>query len=318
MAKDNTLTKDAPVKETTPLEKVEQQIDIRKNLTPEEEIKEAERRIALEKGEPEAPESKVAETEKVEEPIIELPERYRGKSTNELARLLDEKEKYIQSRSDEIGDWKQRVAEAEKLSEKVAKIEEEAVKESLQPGKMPKRPEAPVITDTEYYDDPVKALQKQAKYNQELLDYIDQTTSAKTAPLYQTDIEKRRDKLYTDLETKYKDYPVKVDRKKVQGFLEKNPSYFTKYKVNAYEQAFHDISAGDFSQLQKTNSDVMREQIRKEVIAEMKNQGQASNVGLSDLETPRAGSTPSYDVDRMEDDPAYRDQVLADMEKRGR
>ena len=318
MAKDNTLTKDAPVKETTPLEKVEQQIDIRKNLTPEEEIKEAERRIALEKGEPEAPESKVAETEKVEEPIIELPERYRGKSTNELARLLDEKEKYIQSRSDEIGDWKQRVAEAEKLSEKVAKIEEEAVKESLQPGKMPKRPEAPVITDTEYYDDPVKALQKQAKYNQELLDYIDQTTSAKTAPLYQTDIEKRRDKLYTDLEVKYKDYPVKVDRKKVQGFLEKNPSYFTKYKVNAYEQAFHDISAGDFSQLQKTNSDVMREQIRKEVIAEMKNQGQASNVGLSDLETPRAGSTPSYDVDRMEDDPAYRDQVLADMEKRGR
>jgi len=119
MAKDNTLTKDAPVKETTPLEKVEKQIDIRKNLTPEEEIKEAERRIALEEGEPEAPESKVAKTEKVEEPIepkVELPERYKGKSADELARLLDEKEKYIQSRSDEIGDWKQRVAEAEKLS----------------------------------------------------------------------------------------------------------------------------------------------------------------------------------------------------------
>ncbi|MBC8473353.1 MAG: hypothetical protein H8D54_00905, partial [Candidatus Omnitrophica bacterium] len=246
--KDSTTLKktDAPKGEDPVKETAEKQIDIRKNLTPEEEIKEAERRIALEEGEPlpEVIESQVVETGKVEEPIIELPERYKGKSADELVKLLDEKEKYIQSRSDEIGDWKQKVAEAEKLSEKVAKIEEEAVKESLQPGKLPKRPEAPVISDTEYYDDPIKALQKQAKYNQELLDYIDQTTSAKTAPLYQTDIEKRRDKLYTDLETKYKDYPVKVDRKKVQGFLEKNPSYFTKYKANAYEQAFHDISAG--------------------------------------------------------------------------
>jgi len=315
--KDNTLKKDAPAKETTPKEKVEKTVDIRKNLTPEEEIKEAERRIALEEGEPEAPESKVDEPRKVEEPKVELPERYKGKSVDELVGILDEKEKFIQSRSDEIGDWKQKVAEAEKLNLKVVEIEEEAVKESLQPGKLPKRPETPVISDTEYYDDPVKALQKQAKYNQELLDYIDQTTSAKTAPLYQTDIEKRRDKLYTGLEVKYKDFPVKVDRKKVQEFLNKNPSYFTKYKANAYEQAYHDITATDFSQLQKTNSDAMREQIKKEVIADMKNQGQASNVGLSDLETPKTGSTPVYDVDKMEEDPEYREQVLKDMEKRG-
>lgn len=315
--KDNTLKTEAPKGENPVKEKVEKTVDIRKNLTQEEEIKEAEKRIALEEGEPEVPESKVDEPKKVEEPKVELPERYKGKSADELAKLLDEKEKYIQSRSDEIGDWKQKVAEAEKLNEKVAKIEEEAVKESLQPSKLPKRPQAPVISDTEYYDDPVKALQKQAKYNQELLDYIDQITSAKTAPLYQTDIKKRRDKLYTDLEEKYKDFPVKVDRKKVQEFLEKNPSYFTKYKANAYEQAYHDITATDFSQLQKTNSDAMREQIKKEVIADMKTQSQAGNIGLNDLETPKTGSTPVYDVDKMEEDPEYREQVLKDMEKRG-
>lgn len=321
MTNDNTLKTEAPKGEHTANEKVEKTVDIRKVLTPEEEIKEAERRIAEEEGNFEAPkggETKVVEPEKTEEPKVELPERYKGKSADELAKLLEEKEKYIQSRSNEIGDWKQKVADAEKLNEKVAKIEEEAVKESLQPSKLPKRPEAPVITDTEYYDDPVKALQKQAKYNQELLDYIDQTTSAKTAPLYQTDIEKRRDKLYTELEDKYKDFPVKIDRKKVQDFLNKNPSYFTKYKANAYEQAYHDISATDFSELQKTNNEAMREQIKKEVIAEMKTQKQAGNVGLNDLETPGAGSKPEYDVDRMEDDPEYRASVLLDMEKRGR
>ncbi len=315
--KDNTLKKADPKGEHSAKEKVEKTVDIRKVLTPEEEIKEANRRIAEEEGDPQVPESKVVKPEKVEEPKVELPERYKGKSASELVGLLEEKEKFIQGRSDEIGDWKQKVAEADKLSEKVAKIEEEAVKESLQPGKLPKRPEAPVITDTEYYDDPVKALQKQAKYNQELLDYIDQTTSAKTAPLYQTDIAKRRDKLYTDLEEKYKDYPVKVDRKKVQEFLEKNPSYFTKYKANAYEQAYHDITATDFSQLQKTNDAAIREEVKKEVIAEMKTQKQAGSIGLTDLETPSAGSAPEYDVDRMEEDPEYRSQVLKDMEKRG-
>jgi len=316
MAKDTTLTKDAPVKETTPLEKVKT-IDIRKDLT----IEEAQKLVDLENN-PEAPESqasKIEQTEgKAEEPQVELPERYKGKSTEELTRLLEEKEKYIQGRSDEIGDWKKKLKEADELRDKVAKIEEEAIKESAQTGRLPKRPQAPVINDTEYYDDPVKALQKQSKYNQELLDYIDQVTSAKTAPLYQTDIEKRRDKLYGELEEKYKDYPVKVDRKKVQGFLDNNPLYFTKYKVNAYEQAFHDISAADFSLKQKETNDAIREQIKKEVIAEMKTQGQASNIGLNDLETPKAGSAPKYDTERMEDDPEYNAQVLADMEKRRR
>ena len=61
----------------------------------------------------------------------------------------------------------------------------------------------------------------------------------------------------------------------------------------------------------------MREQIKKELSEEMNNRKQAGNVGLTDLNTPTAtGSSPVYDEDKMEDDPEYRDQVLADIKKR--
>ena len=308
MVKDNTLKKDAPKKETTPNEKVEKQIDIRKELTDEE----AKRLIDLENN-PEAPEK--AEEPTVE-PKVEVPERYKGKSAEELVKLLDEKEKFIQSRSDEIGEWKQKVKEAEVLREKVARIEEETMKQSQQPSNLPQRPVAPVISDTEYYEDPTKALNKLIAYNQKLADYVDQITSAKTAPFYQSDMERRREKLYKDLEDKYKDYPVKYDREKVQEFLNKNPEYFSQYKTKAYEQAYHDLSASDFGKTQKEEREKVREQVKKELIEEIKTNKQASNIGLSDLETPPTGSAPVYDVDRMEDDPEYRNQVLADMEKR--
>lgn len=322
MAKiDNTLKKDAPKKETTPKEKVEKQVDIRKDLT-EEETK---RLIAIENGkEPEAPESQASKEEKEkkeepkEKPEVELPERYKGKSAEELVELLDEKEKFIQSRSDEIGDWKQKVKEAEELSKKVAKIEEETMKKDQEPSKLPQRPQPPVISNDEYYDDPTKALNKLIEYNKKLADYVDQITSAKTAPFYQSDMERRREKLYKDLEDKYKDFPVKFDRKKVQEFLNKNPEYFQQYKTMAYEQAYHDLSASDFSQTQKEEKEKMREQVKKELIEEIKTNKQASDIGLSDLETPQAGSAPEYDIDRMEDDSEYRDQVIADMEKRKR
>ena len=306
--KDNTLKKDAPKKETIPSEKVEKQIDIRKELTDEE----AKRLIDLENN-PEAPEK--AEEPTVE-PKVELPERYKGKSAEELVKLLDEKEKFIQSRSDEIGELREGAKERIKLEEKVAKIEEEAIKQSQQPSNLPQRPQAPVISDTEYYDDPTKALRKLLDYNQKLADYVDQITSAKTAPFYQSDMERRREKLYKDLEDKYKDYPVKYDREKVQEFLNKNPEYFSQYKTKAYEQAYHDLSASDFSQTHEKEMKDMREKIEKEVIEKIKTNKQAGNIGLSDLETPSTGTAPEYDVDRMEDDPVYRGQVIVDMEKR--
>jgi len=306
--KDNTLKKDAPKKETIPSEKVEKQIDIRKELTDEE----AKRLIDLENN-PEAPEK--AEEPTVE-PKVELPERYKGKSAEELVKLLDEKEKFIQSRSDEIGELREGAKERIKLEEKVAKIEEEAIKQSQQPSNLPQRPQAPVISDTEYYDDPTKALRKLLDYNQKLADYVDQLTSAKTAPFYQGDMERRREKLYKDLEDKYKDFPIKFDRKKVQEFLNKNPEYFNQYKTKAYEQAYHDLSASDFGKTQKEEREKLREQVKKELIEEIKTNKQAGNIGLSDLETPSTGSAPVYDADRMEDDPEYRNQVLSDMEKR--
>jgi len=306
--KDNTLKTEAPKGEHPVTEKVEKQVDIRKELTDEE----AKRLIALEDN-PEAPEKT---EESTVETKVEVPERYKGKSAEELVKLLDEKEKYIQSRSDEIGELREGAKERIKLEEKVAKIEEETMKQSQQPGNLPQRPQAPVISDTEYYDDPTKALNKLIAYNQKLADYVDQLTSAKTAPFYQGDMERRREKLYKDLEDKYKDFPVKFDRKKVQEFLNKNPEYFNQYKTKAYEQAYHDLSASDFSQTHEKEMKDMREKIEKEVIEKIKTNKQAGNIGLSDLETPSTGTAPEYDVDRMEDDPVYRGQVIVDMEKR--
>ena len=321
MAKDNTLKKEAPAKETTPDEKVEKTVDMRKDLTE----KEAQRLIDIENGkEPEAAEGQASKEEKEkteeskEKPKAELPELYKGKSAEELVKLLDEKDKFIQSRSDEVGEWKQKVKEAETLSQKIAKIEEETMKESQQPSKLPQRPQPPVIGDDEYYENPPKAIAKLVAYNKELADYVDQITSAKTAPFYQGDMERKREKLYNDLEEKYKDFPVKFDRVKVQEFLNKNPEHFKQYKTKAYEQAYHDLSASDFSQTRKEENEKMREQVKKELIEEAKTNKQAGNIGLSDLETPSTGSAPEYDADRMEDDPEYRDKVIADMEERKR
>lgn len=299
--KDNTLKKDAPKKETTPKEKVEKTVEMRKVMTEEE----AEKVLAKEKGEePKAPEEKKPE----------IDERYKGKTAEELVKLLDEKENFIQSRSDEMGELREEAKETIKLKEKVAKIEEETLKKAQAPGKLPKRPVAPVITDSEYYEDPPKALKKLTEYNQKLADYVDQITSVKTAPIYHITAERGKEKLYKDLEEKYKDSPVKFDRKKVQEFLDKNPEYFKTYKTGAYEQAYHDISAPEIVKVR----DKMREEARAEVMEEIKTGKQASSVGFNDLETPTAGAAEEYDKVKMEEDPKYRKQMIADMEKRKR
>ena len=303
--KDNTLKKEAPAKETTPQEKVIKPVDMRKVLT------ESEAQELVDKENKPGGQEKTEEPGK-EKPGVELPERYKGKSAEELVGLLDEKEKFIQGRSDEIGDWKKKVKEAEVLSEKVAKIEEEAIKQTQTQGNLPQRPVEPVISDSEYYDDPTKALRKVLDYNKKLLDYTDQITSAKTAPFYQGDMERRREKLYKDLEDKYKDSPVKFSREKVQEYLNKNPDYFKQYKTKAYEQAYHDISAPDLSK----SREKLREEVKAEIIEEMKNTKQAGNIGLSDLSTPTPGGITEYDKGKMEDDPEYRRQIIADMEKR--
>jgi len=320
MVKDNTLKKADPKGEHSAKEKVEKTVDIRKELTQEEAQKLVDQANGVEQKETVTePTEKIGEKGEVKtETITEIPERYRGKTPEELVKILDEKEKFIQSRSDEIGDWKQKVKEADKLNEKIAKIEEEAMKQSQQPANLPKRPVAPVLAENEYYDDPAKAMNKLLDYNRKLADYVDQITSAKTAPFYQSDMERKRGKLYEGLEEKYKDYPVKFDRKKVQEFLQKNPGYFNQYKTKAYEQAYHDMSAEDFTRTHEEENAKLREQVKKEIIEEIKTQRQAGEIGLSDLETPQAGSAVEYDTGKMEEDPEYRNKVIADMEKRNR
>jgi len=68
------------------------------------------------------------------------------------------------------------------------------MKQTQAPGNLPQRPVEPVISDSEYYDDPTKALRKVLDYNKKLLDYTDQVTSAKTAPFYQGDNGKEKGK----------------------------------------------------------------------------------------------------------------------------
>jgi len=85
-------------------------------------------------------------------------------------------------------------------------------------------------------------------------------------PFIKAIMERKREKLYKDLEDKYKDSPVNFDRKKVQEFLSQNPEYFKQYKTKAYEQAYHDISAPDLSK----SREQMREELKAEVMEEIK------------------------------------------------
>lgn len=309
--KDDTLKKtEAPKGEHPVKEKVEKTVDVRKELT-EKEAQEIVDRENKPEASQESKEEKKEEPKEKPEEKVELPERYKGKTAEELVKLLDEKEKFIQSRSDEIGELREEAKETIKLKEKVAKIEEETMKQI--PG-LPERPQAPVISESEYYDDPPKALGKLIEYNKKLADYVDQITSAKTAPFYQGDMERRREKIYNVLEEKYKDSPVKFDREKVQEFLSKNPEYFKQYKTNAYEQAYHDISAPDLSK----SREKIREEVKVEVIEEMKTNKQASSVGFNDLETTPTGEAKEYDKVKMEEDPEYRKQAITDMKKKAK
>lgn len=332
MAKDTTLKKADPKEKGHPAkEKVEKPVEIRKERSMEEyqrmvdeengkvtEVK-TEEKVDEVKPEPKSEiKPEVKEGEKVE---TVLPDRYKGKTPEELVKILDEKEKYIQERSGTIGDLREKIKDTEILKAKVDEIEASAIKQTQQPGNVPKPPEEPVITDDEFYNDPSKAYKKILGYNKKLLEYTQQYTNAVVSPFYQTNMERKRDKLYQGLEEKYKNYPVIFDKKKIQGFLDKNPDYFTKYGVNAYEKAYHDVSVKDFADNKTKNDEAIREQIKKEVLEEIGTKNQAGSVGLGDLSNQPinpTGKAPEYDKQRMEDDAEYRDEVLADMEKRGK
>ena len=327
MEKDNTLEKAEPVKGHPVKEKVEKPVDIHKDLTMEE----AERRVAEENGEvPEAPESqaeeKKAEEEKAEEPTkkegeIEgsIPDNYKGKKTEELIKLLQEKENYIQKRSGEIGELKKQAETAEETRKKVEQIEQEIISQEEKKNlKIPQPPEPPTITDDEFYNEPVKSYQKIIEYNKKLAEYNRLYVNSMVNPFYQAEVERKRDKLYQNLEDKYKNHPVKFDKQKIQEYLNKNPQYFTKYKTDAYEKAYHDLSTDQYSEQYSKTKEEIREQVKKELLEEQNTHKQAGNVGLSDLQTQPTGSTPEYDKAKMEDDAEYRDQVIADMEKRSR
>jgi len=325
MGKDsNTLKKEEALKnkEHPSKEKaVKEPIDIRKERT----IEEYQRMVDEENGEiteedtNKNPEEKEVKTE-VKEPSV-VPDRYKGKTSEELIKLLDEKEKYIQGRSDEIGNLRQEIKKAEVLKAKIDEIESKTIKQSQQMGNMPKPPEAPVINEDDFYSDPIKTYKAILDYNKKLIGYNQQYTHAMVSPFYQADAEAKREKLYKGLEDKYKDYPVRFDRNKVQEFLNNNPDYFTKYGINAYENAYHDISTEDYSEIRAKEKEEIKEQIRKEVEEEIRTKGQAGNMGFGDLGSQPinpTGKAPLYDEQRMEDDPEYRDQVIKDIEKRNR
>lgn len=254
---------------------------------------------------------------------IEISERYKGKTPEELVKMIEEKDKYIQSRSTELGTLKSQVeelnkqlAEQSEVRKKIEEIETQNIKQTQQIKGLPEEPEAPNITEADYYDDPTKVINAMNDYLKKLSEWNKNYIHAMISPYYEDRAKKGKEQLYNQLEEKYKDWPVKFDRKAVQEFLNKNPDYFVKYRTNAYEKAFHDMSASEYSQLSKKQQEQMREQIKQELLEETNTQKQAGNIGLSDLQTQGAGSSPAYDEERFEEDAEYRKKVMADMEKR--
>lgn len=321
MPKGNTLNKvDATKVEHPTNETAEKQVDIRKPP----DMEELKRRVAEEDGE--VPPEQAANTgeqkieEKTEEPKEAIPDQYKGKTPEELVKILAEKEKYIQSRSNEMGELKKKITDAEGVKKQLEEIEAQNFKQTQQPLNIPPPPEKPVITDDKYYENPVKALNDLADYQEKLAEYNKQYANAMVNPYYKDKAISGKEELLTKLEAKYKEYPVKFDRKKIQEFLDKNPKYFNDFKTGAYEKAYHDMSANEFSQNYQKTKEEMREQIKKELMEEMNTHKQAGNIGFGDLNTQPidTGSSPAYDEDKMEEDPEYRDKVLADIAARNK
>ncbi len=311
MADSNTLNQAEAVQTEHPAnETAEKQVDIRKKP----DMAELERLVAEEEGIETPPKPEQAKEEKV------IPERYKGKTAEELIAQLEEKEKYIQSRSDEMGNLKKQIAEAEEIKKKVQEIEGNSIIQSQYAGKIPAPPVKPTYTQDEFYNDPVATLAKQQKYVDDLQEWNRKYIDAISRPLLDMSAKAGKEKLFGELEAKYSKYPVKFDRNKIQNFLNTNPDYFTKYGTDAYERAYHDTSVNNFTEESERLRTEIREQERKKLLEEMNTQRQASNIGLSDLATQpiNSGSSPAYDEDRMEEDPAYREQVLADIQKRNR
>jgi hypothetical protein len=272
------------------------------------------RAMATKGAEEEKTQEKEGETEETKQ---EIPDRYKGKTPEELIKILEDKENYIQSRSGKIGELQKQADIAAELQKKIEAIESQTLRETQKGPGLPQPPEAPDITEDEYFDDPLKALNKYKEYNKKVVEWNRQYIHAAVNPYYEERAKTGKKELYDQLEEKYKDYPVKYDRTKVQEFLDKNPDYFTKYKINAYEQAYHDMNTAEFSQLSKKQQDEMREQVKKELLEEMNNQKQAGNIGMTDLQTQDlSGSSPEYDEKRFEEDTEYRRKVMADIEKR--
>jgi len=318
MADSNTLDKvDAAKAENSTKEMAEKRVDIRKPP----DMEDLKRRIAEEDGEvlPDKATNTGQEEEKTKDEAI--PEQYKGKTQEELVKLLAEKEKYIQSRSNEMGELKRKITEAEDVKKKIEEIESQNFKRTQQPSNMPSPPEPPVIDDNTYYENPVKAFKELAEYQKKLSEWNKNYTNTIVNPYYTDKARSGKEELYVKLEKKYEKYPVKFDRTKIQEFLDKNPAYFNKYGVEAYEKAYHDTSTEAFSQnYEKTMADI-REQVKKELMEEMNTHKQATNIGLSDLNTQPinpSGSSPAYDENKMEEDPEYRDKVLADMKARSK
>ncbi|MFZ7134335.1 MAG: hypothetical protein ACOWWR_18470 [Eubacteriales bacterium] len=289
---------------------------------------EAQRLVDLDAGkqkEPKVSDEKVQDGSKEKSSEAVKPEedktidRYKGKTNEELVAIIQEKEKYIQERSNKIGDLSKENSELAKLKEQVKSIEDEALKSDIQNVNVGDEPIPPSWDQDKFISDP-KYLgefnKQQNEYQKKFQEWSRKRTMAMMAPFVQSETERVRNRAYDQLEEKYKDYPVKVKREDVQEFLNNNPIYFKKYGKEAYEKAYTEHMLKKLPDLSK-QQETLKEEVRKEIENERKTRGQAANVGMNDLVTSSSGeNSTNYDEARMETDPVYRDQVLADMERR--
>ena len=110
MLDSNTPNKVDALKSEHPTDgKTEKQVDMRKPP----DMEDLKRRVAEEDGE--VPPDEAANTGQQTEVKEVIPDQYKGKTPEELVNLLTEKEKYIQSRSNEMGELKKKIADSEDI-----------------------------------------------------------------------------------------------------------------------------------------------------------------------------------------------------------
>jgi len=171
-----------------------------------------------------------------EEPVIEaIPDKFKGKTPEELIKLSRETESYNTKLSQKNKELEKQLKDLEAINAKIEEYEKSAVVKDQQAIKanLPKYPE-----DELYYDDPIK-------YNKQVKAYNDAVLKAALDPLYGQNYGYEKAKVINALKDKTKDrvIPYADIEAEVEAHLKKNPELFDLHKLKAREVVYSEMLA---------------------------------------------------------------------------